>query len=120
MVAVLLQYSSIACKGKENHCTRCLDTFTSSCNLTVHNVPGYGDCLFWAVAYQLNANTVCSASAPELRQVVASYIENRSDRFSSFLAGSQPSSNPYDNDTEVPSVEDTCIDSMTDPDLQLL
>ncbi len=63
---------------------------------------------------------MCSASAPELRQVVASYIENRSDRFSSFLAGSQPSSNPYDNDTEVPSVEDTCIDSMTDPDLQLL
>ena len=26
----------------------------------------------------------------------------------------------YDNDTEAPTIEDACIDSMADPDLQLL
>ena len=100
--------------------SKCLEQFTSGCNLTIHNVPGDGNCLFWSVSYQLNAKTMCSTSAPELRQMVASYMENHSDHFSSFLAGSQPSSNPYDNDTEAPTIEDSFIDSIADPNLQLL
>ena len=83
-------------------------------------MPGDGNCLFWSLAYQLNTKTMCSTSAPELRQMVASYMENHSDHFSSFLAGSQPSSNPYDNDTEAPTIEDSFIDSIADPNLQLL
>ena len=92
--------------------SKCLEQFASG--LTIHNVPGDGNCLFWSLAYQLNTKTMCSTSAPELRQMVASYTENHSDHFSSFLAGSQP------NDTEAPTIEDSFIDSIADPDVQLL
>ncbi len=42
--------------------SKCLESFASGCNLTIHNVPGDGNCLFWSV---LNTKTVCSISAPE-------------------------------------------------------
>ena len=69
----------MSCKGQYTPCltvaSKCLEQFASGCNLTIYNVPGDGNCLFWSVAYQLNAKTMCSTSAPELRQMVASYME---------------------------------------------
>ena len=99
---------------------RHLEACVSSSNLRVHNVSADGDCLFWSVAYQLNAVNVCSASAPKLRQMVVSYMESHGDFFSGFLAEANVSSNPYNADTEAPGVEDARIDSITDPEVQLL
>ena len=52
--------------------------------------------------------------------MVVSYIESHGDFFSGFLAEANVSSNPYNADTEAPGVKDARIDSITDPEIQLL
>lgn len=44
---------------------------------TIYNVhvPSYGDCMFSAVLYQLQANDLCSADSSESRQKVADDLE---------------------------------------------
>ncbi len=80
--------------------SRQLKVFVSESNLSIHNVPGDGDCLFWSVAYQLNAKNVCNADASELRQIIASYIESHGDFFSGFLAEAHTNTNPFNADTD--------------------
>ena len=50
---------------------------------TVHGVPGDGNCLFNAVAYQLES--VC---ASDMRQIVAKYLANNSVFYHDFLSNS--------------------------------
>ncbi len=103
-----------------NTAFKCLETFVLDKHFKLHDVPGDGDCLFWSISYQLNAKNLCNTTGPKLRQLVTSYLESHGDYFSGFLAESQPSTNPYNADTEAPGVEDANISTITDPQLQLV
>ena len=81
---------------------------------TVHDVPGDGNCLFNAVAYQLD-----SVSANEMREIVANHLENNGVFYRDFLAQPIQCSNAYSADTEAPSSEDAIIDSVHDYEKQV-
>ena len=100
----------------------CLDTALShfkACashnNMTIHQVPGDGNCMYYAIQYQLQANDVCFASISELKEMTASYFERHSDFYSQFVSDSVLSNSPMNADTEAPDEEDTFIDLIQDP-----
>ena len=80
---------------------------------TIHNVPGDGNCLFNAVAYQLE-----SVSASEMRESVANHLDNNSVFYRDFLAQPVQYNDAYNADTEAPSDEDAIIDLVHDPERQ--
>ena len=92
-----------------------LKTCALSPNLVIHDVPGDGNCMYWAVLYQLHAQGACCASVSELREMTADYLESHSDFYREFICESVPSSNPMNADTEPPSGEDAQINLLQDP-----
>ena len=90
-----------------------LTTLARENGFTVHDVPGDGNCLFNAVAYQLE-----SVSASEMREIVANHFENNSAFYRDFLAQPVHSGNAYNADTEAPSDQDAMIVSVHDIEQQ--
>ena len=86
---------------------------------TIHDVPRDGNCMFSALAYQLQHAGICDAhcDSTELREMVATHLQCYSSLYSHFMSQPVHSHNAYDADTEPPSVEDTLISSITDPEL---
>ena len=91
-----------------------LTTLARENGFTVHDVPGDGNCLFNAVAYQLE-----SVGASEMREIAANHFENNSVFYRDFLAQPVHSGNAYNVDTEAPSDQDAMIDSVHDIELQM-
>ena len=67
----------------------------------IHNVPGDGNCLFNAIAYQLRPFGV-TVDISKLRSAVANNLEENSEFYRDFLAQPMASNNSYNADTETP------------------
>ena len=91
-----------------------LTTLARDNSFTVHDVPGDGNRLFNAVAYQLD-----SVSASEMREIVAKHLESNSTFYRDFQAQPVHSGNAYNADTEAPSDQDAIIDSIHDIEQQI-
>ena len=101
-----------------NQLTTATNTLTALARqrgFSVHDVPGDGNCLFNAIAYQLQ-----SVSAREMRETVAKHLESNSVFYSNFLAQPVASNNAYNADTEAPNDEDANIDTIANPQQQML
>ena len=55
-----------------------LERYATSNQITIHKVPGDGNCLYNAVLYQLESNGV-TTTVEYLRQTVANYLEEHAD-----------------------------------------
>ena len=89
-----------------------LETYATDNNFTIHNVQGDGNCLYNSVLYQLESNGVISTTVENLRQMVASYLEEHANLYMPFVVSPIASDNPYNNDTETPDAMDALISSM--------
>ena len=97
-----------------------LEALARDNGFTIHDVPRDGNCMFSALAYQLQCAGICDAhcDSTELRDMVATHLQCYSSLYSHFMSQPVHSHNAYDADTEPPSVEDTLISSITDPELR--
>ena len=97
-----------SCESSEvARATRTLTTLAKQNGYTIHNVPGDGNCLFNAIAYQLKC--VC---ASQMRQAVANHLENNSALYYNFVAQPIACDNAYNADTEAPTDKDAYIDTI--------
>ena len=94
-----------------------LESFARQHGFLVHNVPGDGDCLFSAVAYQLQ-NVGHDVNKSTLRQMVATYLSDHSDEYNPFVHQPVASNDGYIADNEPLDAEDVYIESVTDPVVQ--
>ena len=94
-----------------------LETYAIDNHFTIRNVPGDGNCLYNCVLYQLKLNGVISTTVENLRQMVASYLEEHANLYMPFVVSPIASDNPYNNDTETPDAMDALISSMSDPEI---
>ena len=88
----------------------CSDTLTILARengFTIHVVPGDSNCLFNAIAYQLEF-----VNANEMREIVANHLESNSVFYCNFLSQPVACNNAYNADTEAPTDEDAYIDSV--------
>ena len=97
--------------------TNMLESFARQHGFLVHNVPGDGDCLFSAVAYQLQ-NVGHDVNKSTLRQMVATYLSDHSDEYNPFVHQPVASNDGYIADNEPLDAEDVYIESVTDPVVQ--
>ena len=84
----------------------------------IHNVPGDGNCLFNAIAYQLRPFGVTVDDISKLRSAVANNLEENSEFYRDLLAQPMASNNSYNADTETPLEQDAYIDTIADPEQQ--
>jgi hypothetical protein len=84
----------------------------------VHDVPADGDCLFSAIACQLESIGIDNINKDALRHQVVSYLAENSTRFRDYVSQPVLSTNPCNADTEPPTIEDDYIATVSDPDLQ--
>ena len=94
-----------------------LETIASQIGFTIHDVPYDGNCMFSAIAYQLNSTGVCDVDSDGLRQTIAHYLEANKAQCD-FVCQPVPQNDDYNADTEPPTQEDKYIDSIADPKLQ--
>ena len=87
-------------------------------DFTIHDVPGDGNCLFNAIAYQLRSFGVTINDTSELRNVVADNLEENSDFYRDFVAQPMATNDSYNADTEAPTEQDAHIDTIADPEQQ--
>ena len=97
-----------------------LETYATDNNFTIRNVPGDGNCLYNSVLYQLESKGVISTTVENLRQMVASYLEEHANLYMPIVVSPIASDNPYNNDTETPDAMDAFISSMSDPETSSL
>ena len=94
-----------------NHLIR----YTTDNHLLIHEVPGDGNCLYNAVLYQLESNGVITTTTVEnLRQMVATHLQEHSDIYMSFVTSPIVSDSPWNHDTAAPDDMDVCISSISD------
>lgn len=84
----------------------------------IHNVPGDGNCLFNAIAYQLRSMGMTVGSINNLRSTLANYLEENSKFYRDFLAHPMASNNSYNADTDSPLEQDAYIDTIADTEQQ--
>ena len=89
-----------------------LEAIASQNGFTIHAVPADGDCMFSAIAYQLNSNNMCNVDSSLLRDIGADYLQSNKEAFCDFVC--QPVAY-CDTDTIAPSKADKYTDSITDP-----
>ena len=98
-------------------CTDMLKAFVKQYGFSVHDMPGDGDCLFSAVAYQLQ-NVGHNVNKSSLRQLVANYLSDHVDEYCPFVPEPLESNDGYNADNSPLDVEDEYIKSITDPVVQ--
>ena len=86
----------------------------------IHNVPSDGNCMFSAIAYQLQSMGICVVDSISLRHMVANHLEDNVSNYITFISQPVAFDNAYSADTEPPTEEDAYIDSIADPELQSL
>ena len=94
-----------------------LKTLADKNGFTTHDVPYDGNCMFSAIAYQLQSIGRCGIDASKLREMVANNLENNASFYSPFVSQLQTPSDDYNADTMPPTDED---DTIADPELQSL
>ena len=86
---------------------------------SIHEVPRDGNCLFSAIASQLDSLGVQDVDAHTLRKMVVSYLRENpfvdGTHYSTFLPEPVASDNAYTADTEAPTAEDAHIAAIADP-----
>ena len=95
-----------------------LETVASQNGFTIHDVPADGDCMFSAVAYQLNSSNICDVDSSLLRDMAADYLQSNRETFCDFVCQPVAQNDGYNADTMPPTKADKYIDSITDPLLQ--
>ena len=107
----------VAC---DNTAFTTLTAFARDNGFIIHDVPRDGDCMFSALAYQLQHAGMCDThcDSTELRDMVATHLQNHSSIYSHFVSQPVHSDNAYDADTEPPSVADELISTITDTELR--
>ena len=88
-----------------------LKTCATENNLSVHYVPGDGNCLFHSVLYQLDA---FSGTVDDLRQMVASFLDSHRDFYVSFVPEPVEPIDPLNADNEPLDAEDLEIARVSD------
>ena len=86
----------------------------------IHDVPYDGNCMFSAVAYQLQSTGICNVDSSKLRAMLANHLEDNSALYSQFLSQPVASHDAYNADTEPPTDEDAYLDSIADSELSSL
>ena len=86
---------------------------------TIHDVPGDGNYLFNAIAYQLRLFEVCSNGISELRSMVANNLEENKVYYCDFLAQPIAFNDSYNADTETPNDHDAYVGTIVDPGQQV-
>ena len=93
--------------------TNNLIRYTTDNHLIIHEVPGDGNCLYNAVLYQLESNGVITTTTVDnLRQMVATHLQEHSDIYMSFVTSPIASDSPCNHDTAAPDDMDVCISSI--------
>ena len=95
-----------------------LQTIASQNGFTIHDVPYDGNCMFSAIAYQLNSTGVCGVDSSRLRQTIADFLEANKAQYCDFVCQPVAHNDNYNADTEPPTEEDKYIESIADPQLQ--
>ena len=95
-----------------------LETIASQNGFTIHDVPYDGNCMFRAIAYQLNSTGVCDIDSNGLRQTIADFLEANKAQYWDFVCQPVAHNDRYNADTEPPTEEDKYIESIADPQLQ--
>ena len=83
-------YNTLATSAREN-------------NIVIHDVPADGDCLFSAIAYQLDSIGIHSVDKCKLRQMVATYLDKHNSFYQNFVVHPAASNNAYNADIEAPT-----------------
>ena len=65
--------------------THNLETYATGNHFTIRNVPGDSNCLYNSVLYQLESNGVISTTVENLRQMVATYLEEHANLYMPFV-----------------------------------
>ena len=87
-------------------------------SFTIYDVPYDGNCMFSAIAHQLQTSDVCDVDSSELRQMLASHMEANAALYRGFVCQPVATNSKYNADTEPPTDEDEYINSVADPELQ--
>ena len=77
-VAESVQNETMECSDDDNELSTTLEQLKAigqTEQFSIHNILYDGDCMFSALAYQLQINGLCSAASSELRQKVADHLE---------------------------------------------
>ena len=62
-----------------------LETIASQNGFTIHDVPYDGNCMFSAIAYQLNSSGVCDVNSNGLRQTIAKFLKANKAQYWDFV-----------------------------------
>ena len=109
------------CSDNENDLSTAvhkLETIASQNGFTIHDVPYDGNCMFSAIAYQLNSSGVCDVDSSRLRQTIADFLKSNEAKYCDFVCQPVAHNDNHNADTEPPTEEDKYIESITDPQLQ--
>ena len=96
-----------------------LETIAGQNGFTIHDVPYDGNCMFSAIAYQLNSTSICDFDSNTLRQTVADYVGANRASYCDFVCHPVAQNDDHNADTEPQTQEDEYIDSIADPELQI-
>ena len=100
-----------------SHFTSLLKVFVKEHGYTIHDVPSDGNCLFSAVAYQLQSIGY-NVDESSLREEVCEYLSCRGEFYSDFVHQAVASNDDYNADNEPLDEEDAYIESIADPVVQ--
>ena len=95
-----------------------LKTIANENGFTVHDVPADGDCMFSAIAYQLNSSNICDVDSSLLREMAAEYLQSNKESFCDFICQPVAQNDNYNADTLPPTKVDKYINSISYPELQ--
>ena len=116
-----MECSSIVCNDSSPFTValRELEALARDNSFTIHDVPYDGNCMFSAIAYQLQSSGICNIESHELRQMVVNYLEANSASYQDFISQPVVSHYSYNADTESPTAEDAYIDTIAHPELHV-
>ena len=95
-----------------------LETIASQNSFTIHDVPSDGNCMFHAIAYQLNTRDICDVDSDLLRDMAVDQLRDNKELYCDFVCQPVGQSDSYNADNVPPTQEDMEIDSASDPQLQ--
>ena len=70
----------------------------------IHDVPSDGNCMFSAIAYQLQSMGICVDDSSALRRMVANHLDDNVSTYIHFISQPVASDNAYNADTEPPTM----------------
>ena len=62
------------------------EAIASQNGFNIHEVPADGDCMFSAIAYQLNSSNICDVDSSLLRDMATDYLQSNKEAFCDLCA----------------------------------